>query len=167
MTCNSIAFPERLGMNTQWIKGLKVIGEAIGQLVLTGSTCINAVKIDRLRPKLLNCTGQAMENNGIIQGTVTEEIFYVNPEERLKFLEKDIPFILKVDLPGLKSKTCSELQTHLLDIDSDYILKPSRQCLPGCLQFLIVLHIKVIASEWTRLNVVTIPSPVKEVKYVS
>lgn len=154
MTCKTIVFPERVGM-TQRLKTLKVIGETVGQLVLPGSTCINAVKIDRLQPKLLNCTGKVQDNQVLLHGMVREEVFYVNPEERLKFLEKDFPFALKIALPGLTSNSCSKIQTCLLDIDSDYTLKPPYQCLPGCLEFLIVLHIKVIVLKWTETYVFT------------
>lgn len=140
---------------TEKIKVLKVVGEAVGQLVLENSTCINAVKIDRINAKLLDTTDHLFRNKVVKQGTILKEIFYVDPEGVVRFKSEKIPFMLTVDIPGLKPNPFIEVQNHLLDIEVDYNLTPPRYCIPGCLQQKIVAHILVVAAEWTQLDVVT------------
>lgn len=140
---------------TEKIKVLKVVGEAVGQLVLENSTCINAVKIDRINAKLLDTTDHLFRNKVVKQGRILKEIFYVDPEGVVRFKSEKIPFMLTVDIPGLKPGAFTEVQNHLLDIEVDYNLTPPRYCIPGCLEQKIVAHILVVASEWTQLDVVT------------
>lgn len=154
-TYSSIDASRQLSVRTEKIKVLKVVGEAVGQLVLENSTCINAVKIDRIKAKLLDTTDHLFKNKVIKQGTIRKEIFYVDPEGALRFKKEDIPFMLTVDIPGFMPNAFTDVQNHLLDIDVDYNLIPPRQCIPGCLQQKIVAHILVIAAEWTQLDVVT------------
>jgi len=144
-----------LNVGTEKIKVLKVTGEAVGELVLENSTCINAVKIDRINAKLLDTTDHLFRNKVVKQGTILKEIFYVDPEGVVRFKSEKIPFMLTVDIPGLKPNAFTDVQNHLLDIDVDYHLTPPRYCIPGCLQQKIVAHILVIAAEWTQLDVVT------------
>ncbi|MGE5604336.1 MAG: DUF3794 domain-containing protein [Bacteroidota bacterium] len=144
-----------LNVGTEKIKVLKVVGEAVGELVLENSTCINAVKIDRINAKLLDTTDHLFRNKVVKQGTILKEIFYVDPEGVVRFKSEKIPFMLTVDIPGLKPNAFTEVQNHLLDIDVDFNLTPPRHCIPGCLQQKIVAHILVIAAEWTQLDVVT------------
>ncbi len=140
---------------TEKIKVLKVVGEAVGQLVLENSTCINAVKIDRINAKLLETTDHLFKNKVVKQGTIRKEIFFVDPEGVVRFKAEDIPFMLTVDIPGFKPNAFTDVQNHLLDIDVDFNLTPPRFCIPGCLQQKIVAHILVIVAEWTQLDVVT------------
>jgi len=140
---------------TERIKVLKVIGEAIGQLALENSTCINAVKIDRINAKLHEATDHLFENKVVKQGVIRKEIFFVDPEGVVRFKAEDIPFMLAVDIPGFRPNAFSHVQNHLLDIDVDFNLTPPRNCIPGCLQQKIVTHILVIAAEWKQLDVVT------------
>lgn len=144
-----------LNVRTERIKVLKVVGEAVGQVVLENSTCINAVKIDRINAKLLDTTDHLFRNKVVKQGTILKEIFYVDPEGVVRFKSEKIPFMLTVDIPGLKPDPFIEVQNHLLDIEVDYHLTPPRYCIPGCLQQKIVAHILVVAAEWTQLDVVT------------
>lgn len=137
------------------IKTLKVIGQEVGQLVVENSTCINAIKIDRVKAFLLESHDHLFCNKVVKQGTIRKEVFYVNPENRVRFLTEDIPFMLTFDIPGFKPNPFSEIQTHLLDIDVDYILSPSKKCIPGCLKQIVVAHILVVVSEWTQLDVLT------------
>ncbi|NLW45889.1 MAG: DUF3794 domain-containing protein [Firmicutes bacterium] len=144
-----------VSVGTEKIKVLKVVGQAVGQLVLANSTCINAVKIDRIKAKLLDTTNHLFKNKVVVQGTIRKEIFYVDPEGTVRYKQEDLPFMLSVDIPGLRPSGFSEIQNHLLDIDVDYRLTPSRHCIPGCLEQKIVAHILVVAAEWTQMDVVT------------
>jgi len=144
-----------INVGVEKIKVLKVIGEAVGQLALENSTCINAVKIDRINAKLLDTTDHLFRNKVVKQGTILKEIFYIDPEGVVRFKSEKIPFMLTVDIPGLKPNAFTEVQNHLLDIEVDYNLTPPHHCIPGCLQQKIVAHILVIAAEWTQLDVVT------------
>lgn len=144
-----------VNVGTEKIKVLKVIGQAVAQLVLDNSTCINAVKIDRIKAKLLDTTDHLFKNKVVKQGTIRKEIFYVDSEGTVRFKKEDLPFMLSVDIPGLRPNGFTEVQNHLLDIDVDYRLTPPRHCIPGCLEQKIVAHILVVAAEWTQLDVVT------------
>ncbi len=155
VTYSSIDTTREMNVSTERIKVLKVIGETVGQLVLANSTCINAVKIDRINAKLLNATDHLFQNKVVKQGTIRKEIFFVDPEGVVRFKAEDIPFMLTVDIPGFRPNAFSHVQNHLLDIDVDFNLTPARQCIPGCLQQKIVAHILVIVAEWTQLDVVT------------
>ncbi len=155
VTCSPIDVTKEVNVGTEKIKVLRVVGEAVGQLVLENSTCINAVKIDRIKAKLLDTTDHIFKNKVVKQGTIRKEIFYVDPEGVVRYKAEDVPFMLSVDIPGLKPNPFTDVQNHLLDIDVDYQLTPPRYCIPGCLQQKIVAHILVIAAEWTQLDVVT------------
>lgn len=147
-------FQNNLEINTERIKGLKVIGEAVGQVVVRSSTCINAIKIDRIKASLADTTDHVFQNKVVKQGIIRKEVFYVNSHNILRFLTEDVPFTLTVEIPGLRPDPFVEIQNHLLSIDVDFRLTPARQCLPGCLKQVIVADILVIASEWTQLDVV-------------
>ena len=142
-------------IETERIKVLKVVAEAIGQLVIDNVTCINAIKIDRISAHLVDSSDHLFENKVVKQGTIRKEIFYVDPTNRLRYKAEDVPFMLTVELPGFKPSAFTEVQNHLLAIDVDYSLTPANQCIPGCLRQKIVADILVKASEWTQLDVVT------------
>ncbi|HHZ20555.1 MAG TPA: DUF3794 domain-containing protein [Firmicutes bacterium] len=149
------------------IKVLKVVGEAVGQFVLANSTCINAIKIDRIKAHLLEAKDHLFKDKIIKQGTVRKEVFYVDPKNRVRYLEEDIPFTLLVEMPGFKPTPFTEVQNHLLDIDISYSLTPARQCIPGCLRQKIVGQILVKAAEWTQLDVVTDLKQIPRINSVS
>lgn len=155
VTFSPIDATREVNVATEKIKVLKVVGEAVGQLVLENSTCINAVKIDRIKAKLIDSTDHLFKNKVVKQGTIRKEIFFVDPEGVVRFKAEDIPFMLTVDIPGFRPNAFSHVQNHLLDINVDFNLTPPRHCIPGCLQQIIVAHILVIAAEWTQLDVVT------------
>lgn len=136
------------------IKCLKIIGQAVGQVVLTNSTCINAIKIDRITASLLESTDHFFKNKIVKQGIIRKEVFYVNPKNTLRFLSEDVPFTLTLDIPGFHPSPFTEVQSHLLKIDVDYTLTPAKVCIPGCLRQVIVADILVVVSEWTQLDVV-------------
>lgn len=152
---STLCSTEEFAVDKIRIKALKVVGEAIGQLVITNSTCINAIKIDRIKAELLESRDHVFSNKIVKQGTIRKEVFYVNPENQLRFLSEDVPFMLTVEIPGFEPNAFTEVQNHLLDIDVDYHLTPARQCIPGCLKQIIVAHILVKASEWRQVDVVT------------
>lgn len=130
-------------------------GEKTGQLVLSPVTCINAVKIDRIKPQLLEKRVSLFKNKVIISGTIQKEIFFVDTENRVRYRNEKLPFSLVVDFPGLEPDRKLEVQTHLLDARVDYVLYPARHCLPGSLRQIVVAHILVVIAEKRQLEIVT------------
>lgn len=153
--CRLRCSPMDLSLETTRIKARKVVGEAVGQLVLTHSVCINAIKIDRIKANVIESKDRLFKGKIVKQGIIRKEVYYVDPENRLRFLVEDIPFTMTVAIPGFKPNAFSEVQNHLLDIDVAHKLTPARVCIPGCLRQTIVAHILTIASEWRQVNVVT------------
>jgi len=137
------------------INALKLIGSGLGQLVLKNKTCINALKIDRIKAKLLKSNDHLFTGKVIKNGTIRKEIFYIDPQSRLRYMTEDVPFMLTVEIPGLKPGSLTKVQNHLLDISVDYSLTPTNRCIPGCLRQIIVAHILVNVLEWRQLDVVT------------
>jgi hypothetical protein len=123
--------------------------------VLSSETCINAIKIDRIKPRLLEKTVHLFNNKVIIRGIIRKEVFYVDPNNQLRFLQEDLPFSLVVDFPGLKSNRRLEVQTHLLEAWVDYNLHPARYCLPGLLRQIVVAHFLVVVAEKRQIEIVT------------
>jgi hypothetical protein len=152
---NSHWNPVELPVTTERIKTLKVIGEAVGEVVVENQIPICAVKIDRIRAKLGTVTDHFFTNKIVKQGTISKEIFFVDREGVLRFLEEEVPFMLTVDIPGFEPDSFTEVQNHLLDIDVDFILHPASGCRRGCLQQKIVAKILVIAAKWVQLDVLT------------
>ncbi|HOP73959.1 MAG TPA: DUF3794 domain-containing protein [Bacillota bacterium] len=150
-----IQSPKDLQIETETVKSLKVVGETVGQLVLANKTCINAIKIDRIKAHILKSTDRVFKDKIIKDGIIRKEIFYVNPDNILRFLSEDVPFTLNVDIPGLSPGPFTHVQNHVLDIKIDHHLKPARQCFPGCLEQIIVAHIHFVAAEWCQLELVT------------
>ncbi|NLC53715.1 MAG: DUF3794 domain-containing protein [Firmicutes bacterium] len=130
-------------------------GEKTGQLVLSSVTCIHAVKIDRIKPRLLETRVHLFKNKVIISGTIQKEIFFVDPENHVRYRNEKLPFSLVVDFPGLEPDGKLEVQTHLLDAKVDYVLHPARFCLPGSLRQIVVAHILVVVAEKRQLEIVT------------
>lgn len=144
-----------LYVKKQRINALIHQGEAVGQLVLSTDTCINAIKIDRIKPKLLERTVHLFNNKVIIRGIIRKEVFFVDPDNRVRFLQEEVPFSLVVEFPGLKPNGKLEVQTYLLDARVDFSLHPARFCLPGLLRQTIVAHILVVVAEKRQLEIVT------------
>ena len=145
----------QLYVKKQRINALIHQGEAVGQLVLSTDTCLNAIKIDRIKPKLLEKTVHLFNNKVIIHGIIRKEVFFVDPDNRVRFLMEDVPFSLVVEFPGLKPNEKLEVQTHLLDAMVDFSLHPARFCLPGLLRQTIVAHLLVVVAEKRQLEIVT------------
>jgi hypothetical protein len=137
------------------VKVLKVIGEAIAQVVAEGNISIHAVKIDRIIAEIKDVTDHIFHNKVIKQGTIHKQIFYVDREGIVRETEENIPFIVSVDIPGLKKTPFIDVQNHLLDINTDFVLTPGSCHEPGILMQKVVAHILVKVSEWTELDVVT------------
>ncbi len=145
----------QLYVKKQRINALIHQGEAVGQLVLSTDTCLNAIKIDRIKPKLLEKTVHLFNNKVIIHGIIRKEVFFVDPDNRVRFQMEDVPFNLVVEFPGLKPNEKLEVQTHLLDAKVDFSLHPARFCLPGLLRQTIVAHLLVVVAEKRQLEIVT------------
>ena len=146
---------EELKTVTEEIKTLKVIGETVGQVVVEGTVSINAVKIDKIDAELRNVMDFVFDNKVVKQGVIHKQIFYVDPEGVVREMGEDIPFMLVVDIPGVRKTPFTEVQNHLLDIDTDFVLTPATEHCPGSLMQKVVAHILVKVSEWTQLEVVT------------
>jgi hypothetical protein len=155
MGCNIPIYDFKPRLKTERIKILKVVDEAAGQLVVSASTCINAMKIDRINARLLNSTDHPFRNMIIKQGVIRTEIFFVNPQNAPHYISTDLPFMLAVDIPGFEPDECTEIQNHLLDIEVDYKLIPAQSYIPGRLQQVITAHILLIAAKWEEIDVVT------------
>ncbi|NLW56336.1 MAG: DUF3794 domain-containing protein [Firmicutes bacterium] len=147
--------PQQLNLKTKRLKVLKVIGKKASQLVLKSATCLNAIKIDRIKAKLLKATSHVLANKVVTEGIIRKEIFYVDPHNYLRFTTEDLPFVLKTDLPGVKPDPLNEIQTHLEAIDVSYTLHPARGCLPGCLRQVVTAKLLVVVARWSQVDVVT------------
>lgn len=137
------------------IKVLKVVGEKVAQVVVEGSTPINAVKIDRIIAEVRDVTDHVFKNKVVKQGTIHKQIFYVDPEGIVREKGEDLPFMVSVDIPGVERTPFTDVQNHLLDIDTDYVLTPGSPNEPASLMQKVVAHILIKVSEWTQLDVVT------------
>lgn len=137
------------------IKALKVIGEATAQVVVEGTISINAVKIDRIIAEIRDVTDHLFRNKVVKQGIIHKQVFYVDPEGIVRETAENIPFMVSVDIPGVDRTPFTEVQNHLLDIDTDYVLTPATHHEHGCLMQKVVAHILIKVSEWTQLDVVT------------
>ncbi|MBA2132667.1 DUF3794 domain-containing protein [Capillibacterium thermochitinicola] len=153
VVCSSSA--PQLYVQKQRINALVHRGENTGQLVLTSETCINAVKIDRIKPRLLEKKAHVFKNKVVVSGIIEKEIFFVDPENRVRFRDEKLPFSLAVDFPGLESDSRLEVQTHLLDAKVHFVLHPARFCLPGLLRQIVVAHLLVVVAEKRQLEVIT------------
>lgn len=154
--CHTAISPKQtVRLTTERVKVLKVVGETVGQVVVEGSIEINAVKIDRIIAEIRDVTDHVFKNKVVKQGTIHKQIFYVDPCGIVREIGEDIPFMLTVDIPGVERTPFTDVQNHLLDIDTDYVLTPACHSTPGTLMQKVVAHILVKVSEWTQLDVVT------------
>ena len=158
MSCfchTSISPSKQIRTTTERVKVLKVIGEAVGQVVVENTASINAVKIDRIIAEIRDVVDHVFKNKVVKQGTIHKQVFFVDPEGIVREVGEDVPFMLVVDIPGVERTPFTDVQNHLLDIDTDFILTPATRCSPGTIMQKVVAHILVKVSEWTQLDVVT------------
>ena len=154
--CHTAISPtQQVRTQTERVKVLRVVGETVGQVVVEGSIHINAVKIDRIIAEIRDITDHVFRNKIVKQGTIHKQIFYVDPEGVVREVGEDIPFMLTVDIPGVEKTPFTDVQNHLLDIDTDFVLIPACGMTPGTLMQKVVAHILVKVSEWTQMDVVT------------
>ncbi len=154
--CNLNTYSNRqVKLTTERIKVLKVKGEKVAQVVVEGTIPINAIKIDRIVAEVRDLTDHVFRNKVVKQGTIHKQIFYVDPYRVVKEIEENIPFMVAVDIPGIERTPFTDVQNHLLDIDTDYSLTPASDTTPGTLMQKVVAHILVKVSEWTQMDVVT------------
>ncbi len=146
---------QQVRAKTEKIKVLKVIGERIGQVVVESNIKINAVKIDRIHADIRDVTDHVFKNKVVKQGIIHKQVFYVDPDGVVRELQERIPFMMTVDIPGIERTPFTDVQNHLLDIDTDYVLEPATGAEYGTLMQKVVAHILVKVSEWTQMEVVT------------
>jgi hypothetical protein len=147
---------EQVKLTTERVKVLRVIGEKVAQVVVEGSIPINAVKIDRIDAEVRDLTDHIFRNKVVKQGTIHKQIFYVDPDNAVRHMTEDIPFLVSVDIPGVcPDNGTLDVQNHLLDIDTDFTLTPGCHSKPPILMQKVVAHILIKVSEWTQLDVVT------------
>lgn len=155
---------------TERIKVLKVIGEAVAQIVVEAEVPINAIKIDHITARLDRVEDRVFENKVVKQGFIHKQVFFVDPDNFVRHMAEDIPFMIAVDIPGVHPGENVDVQNHLIDIDTNFRLVPSNH--PGkhpdgehpselpsghraILSQKVVAHVLVKVSEWTQLDVVT------------
>ena len=158
MSCfchSSVNGKQQVRTTTEKIKVLRVVGERIGQVVVEGNTPINAVKIDRIIAELRDVTDHVFKNKVVKQGIIHKQVFFVDPDGIVREIEENIPFMLTVDIPGVERTPFTDVQNHLIDIDTDFVLEPATGAHPGNLMQKVVAHILVKVSEWTQMDVVT------------
>lgn len=164
----SIVLRPDLKVKRERLKVLKVIGEEVAQVVVESEVPINAVKIDRIEASLGNVEDHVFENKVVKQGVIHKQIFYVDPNNFLRHLAEDIPFMVTVEIPGVAPNDFIEVQNHLIDIDTDFQLvprqvdddkhdhDPDHDHEPiAILRQKIVARILVKVSEWKQVDVIT------------
>lgn len=157
-----------LVLATERLKALRVVGEKVAQVVVESETPINAIKIDKIDARLGPFEDHVFENKVVKQGIIHKQVFYVDPENFVRHISEDIPYMLTVDIPGVKPSDYVEVQNHLVDIDTDFQLVPRRPRrhghdgdneidagVRGILRQKVVAHILVKVSEWAQVDVVT------------
>lgn len=155
-----------LVLTTERLKVLRVIGEKVAQVVVENETPINAIKIDKIHASLGPFEDHVFENKVVKQGIIHKQVFYVDPENFVRHISEDIPYMLTVEIPGVKPSDFIDVQNHLVDIDTDFQLIPrgprrhsdDKDLDAGVRAILrqkVVAHILVKVSEWTQVDVVT------------
>jgi len=155
-----------LVLTTERLKVLKVIGEKVTQVVVESEIPINAIKIDKIDASLGPFEDHVFENKVVKQGIIHKQVFYVDTENFVRHISEDIPYMLTVEIPGVKPSDFVEVQNHLVDIDTDFQLVPRRPrrhseekdadaAFRSILRQKVVAHILVKVSEWAQVDVVT------------
>lgn len=161
-----IIHKQDLVLATERLKVLRVVGERVAQVVVESEVPINAIKIDKIHASLGPFEDHVFENKVVKQGIIHKQVFYVDPDNFVRHISEDIPYMLTVDIPGVKPSDYVEVQNHLVDIDTDFQLVPRKPRRHGhdddidagilaVLRQKVVAHILVKVSEWAQVDVVT------------
>jgi hypothetical protein len=142
-------------LNTERVKVLKVTGEQVGQIVVESEVLLDTIQIDHIVAELKDVADCFLVGKIVKQGIVQIQISYVKPDNTLNYLAKEIPFSLDFDLPDFLPNASSDVNTHLLDLDSNYDLLPAEGNKPAILQLKAVGHLLVKTAIWTEIDVVT------------
>jgi len=156
MEVNWLSIRPSVALKTERLKVLKVIGEQVAQVVEESEVPIKAIKVERIDAKLGPVTEHVFANKVVLQGVILKQIIFVDPGNFLRHTAEEVPFMTGVTIPGLKPGDDVEIQTHVLDLDTDFHLEPScDSSKSGRLRQKIVAHILVKAAQWRQIDVVT------------
>lgn len=157
-----------LVLSTERLKVLRVIGEKVAQVVVESETPINAIKIDKIDARLGPFEDHVFHNKVVKQGVIHKQVFYVDPENFVRHIAEEIPYMLTVEITGVKPSDFVEVQNHLIDIDTDFQLVPARPRrhaqdgdkeidagVRAILRQKVAAHILVKVAEWAQVDVVT------------
>lgn len=144
-------------LKTERLKVLKVIGEAVAQVVVESETDLKAKKIEKIEAKLGPVTDHVFKDKVVKQGVIIKQIIFVDSRDFLRHAKEEVPFMTSVTIPGLKPGDDIEIQNHLLNIDTDFQLEHAADSSKEerKLRQKIVAHILVKASQWRQVDVVT------------
>ncbi|MGI5854779.1 MAG: DUF3794 domain-containing protein [Bacillota bacterium] len=163
-------------VKTERLKTLKVIGEGIAQIVAENEVYIDAIKIDKIDASLGHTEDHVFNNKVVKQGTIHKQIFFVDSNNFVRHMAEDIPFMVTVDIPGIKPSDFIEVQNHLIDFQTDFQLIPVKHGHGhgphgskdddhdydndhngrlAVLRQKVVAHVLVKVSEWVQVDVVT------------
>ncbi|HAH95293.1 MAG TPA: hypothetical protein DHD79_01105 [Firmicutes bacterium] len=155
-------------VKTERLKTLKVVGEGIAQVVVENEVYIDAIKIDKIDATLGPTEDHVFHNKVVKQGTIHKQIFFVDSNNFVRHMAEDIPFMVTVEIPGVRPSDYIEVQNHLIDVETDFQLIPVTNVPDddnnnghlAVLRQKVVAHVLVKVSEWTQIDVVTdvIPS---------
>lgn len=143
-------------LKTERLKVLKVIGEAVAQVVVESEKDLKAKKIEKIDAKLGPMTDHIFKDKIVKQGVILKQIIYVDPCDFVRHAKEEVPFMTSVTIPGLKPGDDVEIQNHLLNIDTDFQLEPAADSSKERkLRQKVVAHILVKAAQWRQVDVVT------------
>ena len=143
-------------LKTERLKVLKVIGEAVAQVVVESETKLKAKKIEKIEAKLGPVTDHVFKDKVVKQGVILKQIIFVDPHDFLRHAKEEVPFMTSVTIPGLKPGDDIDIQNHLLNIDTDFQLEPAADdSKEGKLLQKVVAHILIKAAQWRQVDVVT------------
>jgi hypothetical protein len=157
--CHGFSQNQITTLTTERLKVLKVIGEVVGQVVVENCIPINAVKIDHIDASIKDTTDHVFDDKIVKQGIIHKQVFYVDPAGIVHEIGENIPFMLVVDIPGVKrDNPFLEIENIPLCIETDHVLVPATCHEPGELKQKVVAKILVKVSEWVQLEVVVKPN---------
>ena len=161
MSCcnNQSSSNQLITLTTERLKVLKVIGERIGQIVVENKEEIQAAKIERIEASVRDVTDHIFTEKIVKQGTIHEQVFYVDLNGIVRETHQNVPFVLAVDIPGVERENpWLEIEDKVLKIETDYSLIPASHQEQGILKQKIVVDFLVKVSEWVQLDVVVKPT---------
>lgn len=141
-------------MGIERIKTLKVIGENVAQIVVENEIPLRAIKIIKIDATLGRTEDHVFKDKVVKQGTIIKQVFFVDPDNFVRHHHEEIPFMVTVDIPGVKPDEDLEVQNHLIDIDTDSHLRHCEPNEPPILKQKVVAHVLVKVSKWAQLDVV-------------